>query len=114
MGQETLGQKTLYRGLRLRRDALVERINALREKAARTDGVEKLDILSQITQLERRRQRFEKRLQDLNCEKPGAGSMMKAMIENLVYDLTGAVENFILKADSGYRAHWRHDHLPRR
>lgn len=95
-----MDQMPLHPGLELRLEALAERIAKLRQKASTAAGVEKIEEFGEIEELERRHKELAERLQALNREGPGFRQNMKAELEKVVDDLTGMVEDFMLRADA--------------
>ncbi len=92
-----------HRGLELRLDTLAARLHMLREKVDRAEGLAKIEGRREIAQLERRQKDLEQRLSALKREAPGFRHEMKNELEKLAFDLSGAVEDFILWTDSGFQ-----------
>ena len=90
----------LHRGLELRLEALAERIAALRQKMSMAKGVEKIEELGEVDELERRYAVLAEQLRALNREGPGFRQNIKAGIEKLADDLSGTVEEFMDWVDS--------------
>lgn len=94
-------ETSLHRELEIRLTALATRIAELRHKMSRAKGAEKIEEFGEITELEKRHATLAGRLQDLHQEGTGFRHEMKVELERLTDDLSGAVENFVLWADSG-------------
>jgi hypothetical protein len=89
-------------GLELRLEALGARIRTLRENADKAEGIAKIEAHREIAQLEHRHQDLENRLSELKREDPGFRHEMKKKLEKLAFDLSGSVEEFILRTDSRF------------
>jgi len=95
-------QARLHRGLELRLKVLGDRIRTLKDKMSRTEGLQKIEALGVIGRLEGRYKELKDRLDELNREGPGFRHGMKNQLEKMSFDLSGALEDFITWADSGY------------
>ena len=95
-------QKGRHLVLESRLEALAERIEKLRRKLSAAKGGAKIEELGTIEELEDRQKKLAGRLQELDREGPGIGSDVKAELEAMTDDLTGAVEDFMVWADSGF------------
>lgn len=93
----------LHRGLELRLEGLAERIATLRRKMIQATGAEKIADAAEIDELERRYKTLAERLQALNREGPGFRQDAKAELEKVADDLSGALEDFVMRIDSDYR-----------
>jgi predicted nucleic acid-binding Zn-ribbon protein len=100
-------QSGLHRGLELRLEALAARIRTLRDKMERAEGLQRIEELAEIDQLERRYKLLQSRLDELNREGKGFRHGLRNELEKLSYDLSGAVEDFIIRIDSGFRTERR-------
>jgi predicted RNase H-like nuclease (RuvC/YqgF family) len=98
-----MGHSGSHRGLELRLETLAARLRMLREKVDRAEGLAKIEGHREIAQLERRQKDLEQRLSALKREAPGFKHEMKNELEKLAFDLSGAVEDFILWTDSGFQ-----------
>jgi len=96
-------QKSLHQGLEMRLDHLHFRIEALKAKIKIAQGVEKMDEIGRLDQLEHRYEDLGERLRQLSRESPGFRHNMKNEFEKLSYDLSGAFDEFILWVDSGFQ-----------
>ena len=92
----------MHQGLELRLEVLANRIGTLKEKMARAEGLQKIEALGDVDRLERRYKDLKGQLDELNREGPGFRHETKNELEKLSYDLSGAVEDFIMWTDSGY------------
>jgi predicted nuclease with TOPRIM domain len=97
-----MGQAGLHQGLELRLKGLGGRIRTLKDRMSRAEGLQKIEALGLISRLEGRYNELKDRLDELNREGPGFRHGMKNELEKLTFDLSGALENFITWADSGY------------
>jgi hypothetical protein len=97
-------EAAFHPGLELRLEALAERIAGLREDVANAAGIEKIEELGAIDELERRHHELALRLHALDRAGPGIAQDMKAELERMIDDLTGTVADFILRADATYQA----------
>ena len=97
----------LHPGLEMRLNTLAARIATLKEKMSQAKGLERIDALGEIVELERRYKRLEDRLGALNREGPGSRQDMKAELEKVSDDLMGALEDLMMWTDSGYRPELR-------
>ena len=91
-----------HRGLELRLNVLEDRIRMLKDKMNRAEGVQKIEATGAINRLEERYKELKDHLDELNREGPGFRHGMKNELEKLSFDLSGALEDFITWADSGY------------
>ena len=91
-----------HRGLELRLNVLEDRIRMLKDKMNRAEGVQKIEAAGAINRLEERYKELKDHLDELNREGPGFRHGMKNELEKLSFDLSGALEDFITWADSGY------------
>jgi hypothetical protein len=101
-GRKDMEEPGLHRGLELRLKALAARIRTLKEKMERAEALQRIEDLGEIDQLERRYKLLQGRLDELNREGKGFRHGVKNELEKLSYDLSGAVEDFIIRIDSGY------------
>ncbi len=92
----------LHRGLELRLDALADRIEALRQATANAKGAEKFEDLGELGELKQRYEILTDRLHALNEEGPGFRQSVKAELEAMADDLSGIVEDFIMRLDAKY------------
>jgi hypothetical protein len=97
-----MGRAGLHQGLELRLEVLGDRIRTLKDKTSHAEGLQKIEALGLIERLESRYKELEDRLGELNREGAGFRHGMKNELEKLAFDLSGALENFITWADSGY------------
>jgi chromosome segregation ATPase len=95
-------QASLDQGLSMRLEHLASRIESLKAQIATAEGFEKIDEIGRLDQLEHRYKDLENRMRELNREGPGFGHEMKNELEKLSYDLSGAIDEFIMWVDSGY------------
>lgn len=93
-------QHGLHRGLELRLEALAARIAALRLKMGAAQGAEKIEDFGEIEELEHRHKRLAEQLSALNREGPGFRQDVKAELEKIADDLSGTVEDFVMRVDS--------------
>ncbi len=98
-----MGHSGSHRGLEMRLDTLAARLSTLRERVDRAEGIAKLEGHREIAQLEQRKKDLEHRLSEFKREAAGFRHEMKNELEKLAYDLSGAVEDFILWTDSGFQ-----------
>ncbi len=91
-----------YRGLEERLDALSVRIRFLRDKVERTEGIDKIEGHAEIGQLELRYKQLEARMLELNRQGTGFRQGLRNEIEKLTYDVSSAVEDFMMLIDAGY------------
>ncbi len=98
-----MGQAHPHRGLELRLEVLRNRIRTLKGKMDRAEGIQKIEALGVIARLEGRYKELKDHLEELNREGPGFRHGMKNQLEKLAFDLSGALEDFITWADSGYQ-----------
>ena len=98
-----MGQARPHRGLELRLKVLGDRIRTLKDKMGHAEGVQKIEALGVIERLEGRYKELKDHLDELNREGPGFRHGMKNELEKLAFDLSGALEDFITWADSGYQ-----------
>ena len=91
-----------HQGLELRLKVLGDRIRTLKDKMSRAEGLQKIEAAGAINRLEERYKELKDRLDELNREGPGFRHGMKNELEKLSFDLSGALEDFITWADSGY------------
>ena len=89
-------QASLDQGLEMRLEHLASRIESLKAQA---EGFEKIDEIGRLDQLEHRYKDLENRMQELNREGPGFRHEMKNELEKLSYDLSGAIDEFIMWVD---------------
>src|ERR1700739_4077990 len=82
---------------------LADRIVELKKKRSPAQGHEKITEFGEIGLLEQRQKRLENQLHELNREAPGFRQDVKAEIENLADDLTIAVEEILMRIDSGFK-----------
>ena len=92
-------EKNLHPGLEMRLAALAERIGNLRQGATQESGLDRINDLGEIEQLERRHKLLSDELQALNAEGPGHWQNVKAEIEKRIDDVAGTVEEFIIRLD---------------
>ena len=97
-----MGQAGLHQGLELRLKVLGDRIRSLKDKMSHAEGLRKIEALAVIERLEGRYKELNDRLDELNREGRGFRHGMKNELEKLSFDLSGALEDFITWADSGY------------
>ena len=97
-----MGQAHPHRGLELRLEVLGTRIRTLKDKMSHAEGLQKIEALGVLERLESRYKELEDSLGELNREGPGFRHGMKNELEKLAFDLSGALEDFITWADSGY------------
>lgn len=96
-----MNQQGLHRGLELRLEALASRIAALRQKTNTVAGTEKIEMLGEIDELQRRYEQMVERLRALDREGAGFRQDTKAELEKIADDLSGSVDDFITWVDSG-------------
>lgn len=96
-------ERSLHPELEARLTALANRIAHLRETMNKATGIEKIEDFGEIEELDQRYKVLEDRLSRLNREGPGFRQDMKAAIEMVADDLTGAVEDFMMRLNSGPR-----------
>ena len=94
-------QASLDQGLEMRLEHLASRIESLKAQIAKAEGFEKIDEIGRLDQLEHRYKDLEDRMRQLNREGPGFRHEMKNELEKLSYDLSGAIDEFIMWVDSG-------------
>ena len=95
-------QASLDQGLEMRLEHLASRIESLKAQIATAEGFEKIDEIGRLDQLEHRYKDLENRMRELNREGPGFRHEMKNELEKLSYDLSGAIDEFIMWVDFGY------------
>jgi predicted nucleic acid-binding Zn-ribbon protein len=81
---------------------LTARIAELKAKMSRTEGYEKITEFGEIGLLEQRHKRLEDQLRALDREGAGFRQNVKAEVENLADDLAVAVEEMVMRIDSGF------------
>lgn len=91
-----------HRVLEARLHALVARIEEAKLRLAKTPGADRIEAFGEIKELEGRHRKLTARLSHLEREGPGLRQDMKAELEALADDLSGAVEDFMIWVDSGY------------
>ncbi len=96
-------QKRLDHGLKVGLDHLRFRIEALKAKIKIAQGIEKMDEIGRLDQLEHRYKELEDRMRQLSHESPGFRRNMKNEFEKLSFDLSGAFDEFIMWVDSGFQ-----------
>src|SRR5271165_5293082 len=89
-------QASLDQGLSMRLEHLASRIESLKAQIAKAEGFEKIDEIGRLDQLEHRYKDLENRMRELNREGPGFRHEMKNELEKLSYDLSGAIDEFIM------------------
>lgn len=94
----------LHPGLETRVQLLAQRILEIRQKAASSSDLERIDTRIKIDALERRCQLWEKRLQELNREGSGFFARFKAGMAQVAFDVTASFQSFVERLDSGFRA----------
>jgi len=92
-------EKSLHPGLEMRLAALAERIVNLRQGMTQESGLDRIEDLGEIEQLERRHKLLSDELQALNAEGPGHWQNVKAEMEKRIDDVTSTVEEFIIRLD---------------
>lgn len=95
-------EQGLHRGLELRLETLSDRIRALKQKASRLEGIQKLQSEAKVAELEQRRNELEARLQELHREGKGFRQSFKDEIDKLTYDLGSNLDDYIMRLDSEY------------
>jgi predicted nucleic acid-binding Zn-ribbon protein len=98
-----MGQANPYHGLELRLKLLENRIRTFKERTSRAEGLQKIEALGAISRLEGRYKQLKDRLDELSREGPGFRHRIRNQLEKLAFDLSGALESFITRADSRYR-----------
>jgi hypothetical protein len=98
-----MGQANPHHGLELRLKLLENRIRTFKERTAQAEGLQKIEALGTISRLEGRHKQLKDRLDVLSQEGPGFRHSIRNQLEKLAYDLSGALESFISRADSRYR-----------
>lgn len=88
--------------LELRLRALEARIEELKRKIARAKGSEKIEKFGDVAELESRHGKLADRLRQLEREGPGFRQEVKAELEAMADDLSGTVEDFMMRLDSDY------------
>jgi len=91
---------SLHSGLEMRLNALAMRIAKLRLDIGQTKGPAKIVAVGEIEGLEQRYKMLEDQLHKLDSEGPGFRQDVKAEIEKWADDLTGTLENFVMRLDS--------------
>jgi predicted nucleic acid-binding Zn-ribbon protein len=94
-------QKRRHLVLEARLQTLAARIETLKRQLARAKGVERVEELGEIEELESRRKKLTDRLRELDREGPGLRQDLQAELEAMADDLSAAVEDFMIWADSG-------------
>jgi hypothetical protein len=94
----------LHPGLERRLAALAERIAKLRASMNHASGATKIEAFGEQQELETRYRHLSERLAALNREGPGFRQNLTAEWQKLADDLTGNIENFTLRVDSGFSA----------
>ncbi len=95
-------QRRRYLVLEARLQALAARIEELKRRLSSAKGVKRIEELGEIEELESRHKKLTDRLEELDREGPGFRQDVRAELEAMADDLTGAVEDFMIWADSGY------------
>jgi len=108
-----MGERSLHPELEARLMALANRIAHLKRSMKEATGLKKVEDFGEIEELEQRYKVLEDRLSRLNREGPGFRQDMKAAIEMVADDLTGAVEEFMMRLDRGYQPDQRSRRLPK-
>jgi hypothetical protein len=90
----------LHPGLELRLQILAERISRLRSMMRDARGLEKIEMLGEVRELERRYARLERRLQVLNRERPGFRHRIRVALARAADDLAATLGDFMLRLDS--------------
>jgi archaellum component FlaC len=90
----------LHSGLEIRLKALAMRIARLKQDIGQAKGLAKIVDGGEIERLEQRYKTLEDQLHKLDREGSGFRQDMKAEIEKRVDDLTGTLENFVMRLDS--------------
>ena len=98
-----MGQANPHHGLELRLKLLESRIRTFKERTSRAEGLQRIEALGVINRLERRYKQLKDRLDELNREDPGFRHRIRNQLEKLAFDLSGALESFITRANSRYR-----------
>lgn len=91
--------------LEARLQTLASRIEEMRRKLSQAKGVEGVEEAGAIEELESRHKKLRGRVETLNREGPSVGADVKAELEAMADDLSSAVEDFMIWADSGYAGH---------
>jgi archaellum component FlaC len=89
--------------LELRLKLLENRIRTFKERTSQAEGLQRIEALGAISRLEERYKQLKDRLDELSREDPGFRRRIRNQLEKLTFDLSGALESFITRADSGYR-----------
>ena len=99
-------------GMRAELDArlidLSREIVELRRKVSRTKGVQKIEGMAMVEQMEHRYEQLAQRLNGANVERPGLGPNLRAEFVKLADLVAGAIEGLISWTDSDY-SHSRSD-----
>ncbi len=96
-----------HRGLELRLGALAERIALLRHRMTQAQGVERIEKFGDIAELVRRHANLTERLHALDLEGPGLWPNVRAELEKIANDLSGTIEDFMMRTDAEYGRHAR-------
>lgn len=99
-----MGETGLHPELEARLAALAIDIATLRRKASHAKGLERIEGLAEVDQLEHRYTRLEEQLRNLNSQGRGFQPRMKAQFKELANDLSGTIENLMMRTDSGFRS----------
>lgn len=108
-----MAETGLHSELEARLSELAKDIAELRRQASRAKGVEKIEQLAAVEHLEHRYQTLEEQLRSLDTEAPGFGGNLIARFEETVRELTTAIEDWMLRTDSGYRSDRRREPPPK-
>jgi hypothetical protein len=94
----------MHPGMELRVRALATRIAELKDKMHRATGIEWVEGVGELGELERRHKALDEQLSSLDREGPGFRQDVEAELETVVADLSGSIADFMARLDSRYRA----------